>query len=179
MDVHLSRSDMEIVYRHAKAACIGGSSHVRGSDRQERLLEDQIAGLAGNMALAIWRDGDHRAYLESRHSQNRMPTTGDGGFDLPRCRLDVKTSVMRAGCNPSRYRLAVRPKERHHGWLYALALIKPFEIKDLALGLTVNLVGWAEESSLPGIPESSGVFTGAFTLPAKDLIPFPPMTYES
>lgn len=177
--IHLTREQMVTVWRDANAASIGGVSHVRDrEDRVSALKIDQIAGLAGNMALCVWRDGDDRTYKEMRYYQNRYPNLGDAGCDLPRCLFDIKTSIMRASPDPMSYRLAVRPAERHRGHTYGLALIREFDTASLSNGLDVLLVGWKRECNLPECVEASGVFSGAFVVPSKELIPFTPLVYE-
>jgi hypothetical protein len=81
---------------------------------------------------------------------------------------------MRASPDPLRYRLAVRPKERHPGMVYVLVLVS-----DDADGVPrhAHLVGWASESELPSAPESSGALAGAFCLPAHQLHPLPPFQW--
>jgi len=177
LKVNLTRQDMLEIWRDAQSSCVGGKSHVRSSDsRDESLLIDQIVGLAGNFALAVWRDGDARAYRDSRHTQNRFRDVGDGGYDLPRCSIDVKTSMMRGSQDPMRYHLIVRPAERHENWTYALALTPAFQIPDLKNGLEVMLVGWAIEKNLPRTTESD-LFDGAHVLKADMLNPFLPLVY--
>ncbi len=175
--IGLTRNDMLEIWHDAKSACVGGKSQVRnGGDRDQNLLIDQIVGLAGNFALAIWRDGDARAYRDSRHYQNKFPEKGDGGFDLPRCKIDVKTSMMRGHSDPMRYHLIVRPAERHPEWLYALALSPQFEVADLKDGLEIMLVGWAVEKSIPKEVDKE-FFEGAHILKADMLNPFVPLSY--
>lgn len=66
----LNRDTLAMIYQDALKCSLGGSSQVRGSDRKDKLLEDQMCGLIGNYALALWRDGDDRSYRDSRHNQN-------------------------------------------------------------------------------------------------------------
>lgn len=178
----LDREAVATIYRHAQAACLGGRSNIRPEgEREESLLIDQMVGLIGNWTLSVWRDGDARAYMDSRHAQNRAPSVGDGGFDLPRCSIDVKTSMMRGGQDPADYRLAVRPRERHEGWVYALCLVRPFTLESLKQSprVTALLMGWITDDSLPEFPEDYGPFAGAYTVPAKDLYPFIPLKYST
>lgn len=149
-------------------------------DRQAKLIIDQMVGLMGNYALALWRDGDARSYRDVRHNQNLFPRKGDGGYDLPRCRVDVKTSMMRRSQNPLDYNLAVRPKERYPDWVYALALVENFDMESLNKNpvATVHLAGWLLSQDLPEKPSGTGALSGAFTVPAMNLNPFPPLVYE-
>jgi len=179
--MRLTRRDLVTIYRDAMKASIGGRSQIRKTDdRRKHLSEDQIVGLVGNYALALWRDGDERAYLDMRHSQNRFPTKGDGGYDLPRCRIDIKTSMMRRSQDPMTYNLPVRPRERHKGWVYGLALTESFSIQGLKANplITVHLVGWAREDELPENANGVGKLEGAFVIPATKLHAFPPLVYE-
>lgn len=150
-----------------------------GSDRKDSLLIDQLVGLLGNYTGALWRDGDGRAYKEMRHFQNRFPNIGDGGFDLPRCKIDFKASMMRYSQDPSKYRLAVRPRERHPGWVYVLILVEEFSLQEFdgLSALKTYLVGWVHDDDLPEHPELTGPFSGAFTVKATDLIPVIPLNY--
>ena len=176
----LNRDTLLMIHEDALKCSLGGSSQVRGSDRKDKLLEDQMCGLIGNYALAIWRDDDDRSYRDSRHNQNMFASQGDGGYDLPRVRFDIKTSMMRGSNEPLRYNLAVRPRERHAGWVYGLALIEHFSMDSLKENpqVTVHLVGWATDDELPDAPNGAGVFSGAYTLPAMNLHPFTPLVYE-
>lgn len=176
----LSRDALATIYQDAVKCSLGGSSQVRGGDRKEKLLEDQMCGLIGNYALCLWRDGDDRSYRDSRHSQNQFASKGDGGYDLPRVRFDIKTSMMRGSDEPLRYNLAVRPRERHADWVYGLALVERFSMESLKENpqVTVHLVGWARDDELPEKPNGAGVFSGAHVLPAMGLHPFTPLIYE-
>lgn len=176
----LNRRALLTIHEDAVRCSLGGSSQVRGSDRADKLLEDQMCGLIGNYALSLWRDGDDRSYRDARHSQNQFASKGDGGYDLPRVRFDVKTSMMRGSNEPLRYNLAVRPRERHAGWVYGLALIERFSMESLKSNpqVTVHLVGWATDDELPEKPNGAGVFSGAYTLPVMSLHPFTPLIYE-
>ena len=176
--IKLRDHQISILLSDAQAASLGGASSVRSpSDRNELLWTDQLVGLAGNMALCLWRDGDLRSYSDMRWWQNNNRYSGDGGCDLPRCRFDIKTSLMRSSRDPADYRLAVRPRERHKSQVYGLALIPRSNIDDLTNGIDVILVGWCEDSDFYEHPESFGTFSGAYTLMSHELNPFPPMRY--
>ncbi len=166
---------MRTVYQMAKAACIGGHSHIRGDNRQEKLMEDQLVGQIGQYIGSQWLYGSPRPYLEARYVANKNPTVGDGGSDIIGSNLDFKASLVRhPGRDPLEYRLAVRPRERHQGWVYMLVLVTHLTRKQPVKAL---LVGWASDRMLPQRPEDSGVFKGAFTINARDLHPVPPITW--
>ena len=154
---------------------------MRTDDRKAFCFEDQFVGLLGNAALAVWRDGDIRAYLDMRHAQDRFPDSGDGGYDLPRLRFDIKTSMMRTRPDPLGYNLAVRPRERHDGWVYGLGLVRKFTLDDLKESpqLDVHLIGWALDSDLPEHPNGVGALKGACCIQARNLTPFTPLMYET
>lgn len=166
--------EMPLIVRMAKAACIGGRSNIRTDDeRQATLNEDQLVGQIGQYIGSLWLFGNDVPYRQARWLANQNPTTGDGGSDLVGANLDFKASRVRnRGRDLLSYRLAVRPKERHEGWLYFLILVT-----HIAKGEPViaKMVGWAKESMLPEHPETDGVFSGAFTITARDLNPVPPI----
>jgi len=170
--IPVSSTMLDVARRFAEAACMGGSSSVRGSDRLERLMEDQTVGQLGQMALAIWKDGHLGEYLIQRAAANTYPTHGDGGADLVGSNVDVKSSLMRASSDWSAYRLPVRPAEMHDGWVYVLALVEP----DLS---AVLLVGFATSTEVSaGGLEQGGPFAGAYTMAAADLRPLPPIDWR-
>lgn len=158
----------------AKKACIGGSSAVRQEDRSARLLEDQIIGQMGQMALSLYWFGTPQPYLDARAYANAHPTEGDGGSDILDMNLDVKTSLMRASDDPFSYRMLVRPRERHEGNVYILALIP----KLLKVDTQVNLVGWVADHELPKNPATMGQFAGAYLVTADQLHPLPPIRWR-
>jgi hypothetical protein len=167
-------TDMPLLVRMAKAACIGGGSHIRdGQSRQDALQEDQLVGQIGQYVGSLWLYGSTDPYKQSRWLANLRPTEGDGGSDVIGANIDFKTSRVRnTGRDLLQYRLAVRPRERHTGWIYFLILVT-----HLCKGEPViaKMVGWAADDMLPEQPETTGVFSGAFTLPAHQLHPVPPI----
>lgn len=181
IEYKLDRNSLAIIYQDAKLACLGGKSHVRnGDDRQDSLIIDQMVGLIGNYAGAIWRDGDARAYLDQRHAQNRLASVGDGGYDLPRCRIDFKSSMMRYSQDPSTYNLLVRPQERKAGWIYVCVLVSKFDLDSLKekAELLVYMTGWLHDRQLPKDVEKSGPFQGAHVVSVMNLQPLIPFYYE-
>lgn len=172
-------------------ACIGGASSVRaGAERQAALRLDQWVGQIGTFAGTKYLTGSTEPYRQSRWFANRFPDRGDGGYDIPGLNLDFKASLMRGGPSPLSYRLAVRPHERHSGWIYVLVLVEPNTstvdpkttqvVHQLceADPVRVHLVGWARDSQLPKEVVADGPFAGAFTLPAAMLNPLPPFRWE-
>ena len=113
-------------------------------------------------------------YQLTRTVRDLTPEAGDGGGDLLATNVDVKCSVMRAGPDPLRYRLLVRPKERLPDAVYLLALVAP----DVWTTGTVTLVGWCRDNDLPVAPAAEGPFAGAFVRPATTLNPLPPVTFN-
>jgi len=173
--VEISPGEMNVVAAHAKLACVGGRSNIRGGDRQATLKNDQLVGQVGQYVGSLWLFGSPDPYLRSRWVANQNPTVGDGGSDFIGSNIDFKASLAR---NPDRdllaYRLAVRPKERHEDWVYVLVLVT--EMKP-PKPVVAHLIGWATDAMLPKRPNDSGVFSGAFTIPARDLNPLPPFTW--
>ncbi len=173
----LTRDDLRIVGRFVDGACVGGMSNVRDKEQREGTLkEDQVTGLIGNYVLALWRDGHPGAFIESREAQDKTPTQGDGGQDLPGLNIDVKASCMRAGSDPLRYNLWVRPRERHQDHTYVLALIAAKGVEEIRHShmLTVYLVGWCTDKDLPDELDSKG----RHAVHASRLLPMPPMRYS-
>jgi len=173
--VQIAGREMNIVAQHAKLASIGGRSNIRGADRQTTLREDQLVGQVGQYVGSMWLFGSADPYMKSRWVANQNPTVGDGGSDIIGANLDFKASMAR---NPNRdlldYRLAVRPRERHPEWIYVLILVTQMKKPKPVLA---NLIGWATDAMLPKTPSTSGVFSGAFTVKARDLHPLPPFQW--
>lgn len=173
--VELSKYDLNLAQHHATKAQLGGVSRVRAAeDRQATLVQDQLVGQLGTLALTKYLYGTTERYLFSRYYQNKTPHEGDGGEDLPGTNVDVKTSVMRYGQDPVQYNLCVRPREVHQGWVYVLALVP----KDFESNRVVHLMGWASVDDLPLKPAADGPLAGAFVVPASSLVPFPPIRYN-
>jgi hypothetical protein len=171
--VTLSKVDFALATHFARQAEVGGVSRVRGQDRAATLSEDNLVGQLGTLALHKYLYGHTHAYAQSRYMQNKFPTLGDQGDDLIGANVDVKTSVMRYEQNPQKYRLLVRPKEFHSGWVYVLALLG----SEYSRFHDVHLVGWATAEQLPE-PEVDGPFAGAHVLQASRLTQLPPIRYS-
>ena len=159
-----------MVDQMARAAMIGGMSNIRGSqDRKEKLYEDQLTGQLGELALSLLVSGSPVLYLSRRQRINKNPRDGDNGSDLDGYWIDVKTSMIRRAKNPFSYHLVVRPREKHKGLAYILALV---EMKDMmAKEADVLFVGWEMSENLPSHVQSSGEFEGAFSVGASFLKP--------
>ena len=160
---------MPRVWDDAEKACIGGKSNVRGSDREEKLFEDQLVALTGLLGYCLWSTDSDEEYRKVRDVANANPRKGDNG-DIVGTRIDVKTSRMRNQKDPLRFCLPIRPRERHVGWSYVLALVTDLPGSKNESG-TVLLMGWAPEAELPNITNPYGVFSGAYTIPVTDLRP--------
>lgn len=170
-------SDMELVVSHAKQACVGGVSRLRGQqERQSSLYEDQLIGQFGNYTGNLYLTNSIMGWDRSRQVANSQRTKGDDGRDIwaifteinhvIQMPIDIKGSLMRSSKDPLAYRLPVRPHERHPNFIYVLALVPAMDIP-----LNVHLVGWAKESDLPVKEDEEGIFKGAFTIWADDLRP--------
>jgi len=177
-DIHiiqLSPSERERCRHFAASAAVGGRSEVRGrADREHFLVTDQEVGQLGESALSKYIGGTLLFYELTRTIRDLDPQAGDGGGDLLATNLDVKCSVMRASPDPLRYRLLVRPRERHADSVYVLALVAP----DVWQTGDVQLVGWCKDSDLPSQSARDGPFAGAYVVPATELHPLPPFTFN-
>lgn len=173
--VPLTRGELRLAEAQAQACALGGTSHIRGaSDRAASLTEDQVIGQLGTIAMHKYWFGDLTRYLMGRYVQNQHKWDGDGGDDMLGGNLDVKTSLMRRSPDPLYYNLLVRPRERHDGWVYVLALV-PVDYKDT---LRVHLLGWLGDAELPTEPMADGPMAGAFKVPAVDLNALPPVRFN-
>jgi len=168
--VFLSPEQMSACSKHAELCSICGQSNVH-TDKEERkdvLSCDQVVGQVCTCAATMWLgssyDNGFSYYDRVRRKQNLTPYDGDGGDDIPPYRIDVKGSLVRNDAKDLlSYNLLVRPKERHAGLIYLMALHFTPSI--------VALVGWALETDLPVTGETFGVFSGAYRLSAASLRP--------
>jgi hypothetical protein len=172
--IELHPGDVAVAEANARAACMGGVSRIRGDDRMATLGEDQIVGQLGQIALHRYWFGHLHLYAVSRWHANQNPELGDKGHDIPGANVDVKASVMRRSQDPMTYNLCVRPRERHDGWVYVLALVPP-NWRD---SLEVYLVGWAQDQDLPALTVSEGPLSGTYALPATYLRELPPVRFR-
>lgn len=171
--IQLRPDELRLVEHFADQAAIGGTSHVRHDDRQDKLRDDQLVGQLGEAALSRYLCGSTVRYTLTRTRRNLQPHLGDAGGDLVGSNIDVKTSVMRYSPEPLQYRLLVRPAELHPDTVYVLALVYP----DWRTTGEVTLVGWATREDLPDLPEADGPFRGAYVLPAPHLHPLLPLRW--
>lgn len=164
-------AELDLAQHFARNATLGGVSRVRGADRQTNLVTDQQVGQLGELGLSLYLAGTPLFYQLTRTVRDLAPEQGDDGADLLATNIDVKASLMRASSDPLKYRLLVRPRERHPDTVYVLALVPP----------TVDecwLVGWTTEADLPSAPARDGPFEGAFVVPATHLYPLPPLRFN-
>ena len=163
---------LETIEVMAKAAEIGGKSHIRtGEDRLEKLSQDQIVGQVADAAFHVYLHGHGLEWKRKRWYQNHFPRVGDGGSDVPPSNIDVKGSLRRGTLPFEAYRLAVRPPELHENWVYVLAIVE----EDFKF---CHFLGWASTSMLPIDVEQAGTFAGAYVLPAVKLYPLPPIVWN-
>jgi hypothetical protein len=165
--VRLTEDEVALARRMAAAAEIGGKSNFREpGERASVLSADQFVGVGlGELACNKYFFSVD-AYAQSREARNASPKDGDGGSDSPGWKIDYKTSLARKR-NLLSYNLVVRPRERHDGFIYVLALVREEEIDSPTP--EVNLIGWATDEMLDGRMVSDGVFAGAFVMPASRL----------
>ena len=152
---------------HASKCSLGGVSRVRHDrkDRSSFLGEDQVIGQVCTCAATMWllgRTVGFDYYDMIRCRQNENPTEGDGGDDIPPLRIDVKGSKVRNTSKPvSTFRLPVRPREFHDGFIYIGALSNPPH---------VVLTGWGDSDFIRKFTiEDSGIFDGAHAPKVLDL----------
>ncbi len=174
VSVEVTKSELSLIGKMASAACIGGHSNIRGNDRMATLGEDQLVGQIGTYVGTKYMLGSAHQYMIGRWYANQHPNQGDGGSDIPASNIDFKASLKRyPKKDPLTYRLPVRPKERHEGWVYILILVDPITEN----GTTAHLMGWASDDMLPVDPESDGPFEGAHLITATNLKPLMPIKW--
>jgi hypothetical protein len=156
--LRLNQQAMAIINNMAGKACLGGVSHVRErADRLDSLNVDQIIGQIGTYGCTEYLLGTNEPYIRMREEINKNPHIGDDGVDIPGTNIDVKTSFMRSNSLPMlKYRLPVRPAERHEDHRYILGLVSEYSKQHAIL----HLVGWASTDMLPNKLETKGVFSG-------------------
>ena len=161
------QSDMENVIVNARKAEIGGSSNIRArDDRKNKLGTDQLVGQIATYCGSVYLTGSPDGWSKARDIANANPYAGDGGVDIIGLdNVDIKGSLMRRSQNPLDYRLLVRERERHKGWIYVLGLVpksRPY---------TTHLVGWAYDEDLPKETYSGSILVlhGAYIIEGKNL----------
>ena len=171
--IPLGPAELALSKHFARNATIGGASQVRGgAQRLAELSTDQQVGQLGELALSLYLAGTPLFYQLTRLVRDQTPLVGDDGADVLSTNVDVKTSLMRnASVDPMRYRLLVRPRERHDDSVYVLALV-PQSMDECWL------IGWATAADLPSTPAADGPFAGAYVLPATALMPLPPLRFN-
>jgi hypothetical protein len=168
------------IHEMASGAEVGGSSNVRNrEDRKASLPMDQLIGQLCVYAFNVYWFGDVRWWVVDRWYRNQFRFNGDGGYDVPMMRIDVKGSLMRYGPDPERYHLVVPENERHPNWIYVCALAKKpaDEIRD---PWRIFLTGWAEDSELKSKWEGPGLedLIGKYILGYKKLHRLPPFGWD-
>jgi len=172
------------IWKYAQSLCKGGKSQIRKDrdDRLDNLMIDQLCGVSGNYALCWWKDGNDATFKDLMYYQSRFQERGeygDGGHDIPRCKIDIKSSIMRVdGRRPYEYNLIVSKKEWRDNWVYVLGLMHDFGDSEDFLKLDeldCLLMGWKHSSEL--VIQESGKFAGNYVCPAKDLHPMMPLEY--
>lgn len=159
-----------LAYDHARAAALGGSSHVRDGDRAKRLLRDQVVGQCGELALHCWLFGTDEGmdrYDLRRLTIEETPHVGDDGRDIAGVSIDVKASRVVDTWRVWDYHLLVPEPEYYRGTTYVSAIVNhaPDEFP------TVWLMGW-------WAGRCPGVFQGvekAIVKKNSDLHPLPPL----
>ena len=165
----ISDIDSEKVRENSRLAMIGGTSQIRSNkNRKKTLGHDQLVGQISTYVGSVVLTGSAEGYWKAREKANKNPLQGDGGVDiigLPN--VDIKGSMMRYSSDPMRYRLLVRPRERHDGWIYVLAMVpkeRPYKC---------HLVGWARDKDLTSIPYGGPITSlhGAYLIEGQELKP--------
>ncbi|HIB44356.1 MAG TPA: hypothetical protein EYO37_10450 [Nitrospina sp.] len=165
----IPNEDSEGIRKNTRLAMIGGVSQIRsGKDRQKSLGHDQLVGQISTYAGAVILTGSPQGYWQARDKANKNPHKGDGGVDIiGLSNVDIKGSMMRYSSDPLHYRLLVRPRERHDGWIYVLAMVpqkRPYKC---------HLVGWAHDRDLPDAPYNGSIkaLHGAYLVEGHELRP--------
>jgi len=172
----LPKEDYSGVILNSQKAEIGGVSQIRDKEsRKETLSEDQLVGQVTTYAASVVLTGSPEGYWKAREVANRNPYRGDGGVDIIGLNnVDIKGSMMRYSTDPLKYRLLVRPRERHDDWIYVLALIPKFcfsGVNPEKFFDSCFLVGWANDKDLPEETYNGSIKSlhGAYVVEAKDL----------
>ncbi len=169
--------EMNLVRTMAATWDYPGRSNIRqGDDRAGTLSTDALVGQIGTYGglKLLYGAAAIKEYLTTRWHANRHKFQGDGGSDVDALNLDFKASLRRdVSKSLLSYSLAVRPRERYDGWVYALALVDLLP-EDRAV---VHVIGWASADMLPKEPATDGPLAGAFVLPARELHPLPPFRW--
>ena len=146
--------DSEGIRKNTRLAMIGGSSQIRSNtNRKKTLAYDQLVGQISTYAGSVVLTGSPQGYWKARDKANKNPHKGDGGVDIiGLSNVDIKGSLMRYSSDPLRYRLLVRPRERHEGWIYVLGMV-PENPKPIGSSpYKCHLVGWSYDKDLPETP---------------------------
>jgi len=180
--IQISNYHIKIIHRYAELLCIGGKSQLRKNrrDRMDNLLLDQIVGQVGQFALCWWKDGCDKEFLNTAYYQSffKDRNGSDGGHDIARAQVDIKTSMARIeGRDLLDYNLIVAPKEYRENWTYVFGLVKPFNpAQFLKLdNIECHLIGWKSSNDMT--IQNSGMFAGNFVTPAHELEPLIPLKY--
>jgi len=161
--------DSDGIRKNTRLAMIGGTSQIRSNtNRKKTLAHDQLVGQISTYAGSVVLTGSPRGYWEARDKANKNPHQGDGGVDIiGLSNVDIKGSLMRYSPDPLRYRLLVRPRERHDGWIYVLGMVpekRPYKC---------HLVGWSYDKDLPETPYEGRIESlhGAYLIEGRQLRP--------
>jgi len=163
----VERDRYEMIIENSRKAEIGGKSQIRnGESRARSLAEDQLVGQIATYCGSMVITGSQIGYVKARNKANESPFEGDGGVDIFGLEnVDIKGSLMRYSKDPLKYRLLVRERERHDGWIYVLGLVpgnRPYRC---------HLVGWAFDSDLPEEEYNGPIASikGAYVVEAESL----------
>ena len=169
-------------------------------ERGDTVKNDSFVGCLAHYAYCrhMWGPEGVGKLFDAYWVSNKFPEirkirgtnrVSDGGSDILRLNVDVKSSLVRTNLPLIKHRLPVRPYDKHPNWIYALVLVteheKPNATRiDDSFKYVANLVGWAKTKDLPDKPyskEDGGApddFDGAYLVDAIDLCPFMPHKWE-
>jgi hypothetical protein len=167
--------DSEGIRKNTRLAMIGGTSQIRsGTNRKKTLAHDQLVGQISTYAGSVVLTGSPQGYWKARDKANKNPHKGDGGVDIiGLSNVDIKGSLMRYSSDPLSYRLLVRPRERHDGWIYVLGMV-PENPKPIgSRPYKCHLVGWSYDKDLPETPYEGRIklLHGAYLIKGRQLRP--------
>ncbi|WP_207261104.1 hypothetical protein [Desulfovibrio sp. Huiquan2017] len=170
--VEFTGSAAQLIAENARECTLDTASKIKdGNGKPTSKFRSNLAGQIGEAAGQIYLHGPVAGmarYSTERQVRNADKYRGDGGVDalIGSMRIDFKTTLRFARhAAPEKFRLAVRPHERHHETTYVMVLADKIGYDHFM----VTIVGICHESDLPDTAETAGTFRGAYTVPVPRL----------
>jgi hypothetical protein len=162
----------ELIAENARECCLDTAAKIKdGNGRPTGKFRSNLAGQIGEAAGQVFLHGPVAGmarYRTERQVRNADKYRGDGGVDAVAgaVKIDFKTTLRFArNAAPEKFRLAVRPHERHSDTTYVMILADKIGYDHFI----ATIVGVCHESDLPDTTESTGTFKGAHTVPVHAL----------